>query len=1275
MNTKKLFIGILSTFLLFAFSMQVSAQTTWYVSPDGDDNNDGESWATAFATPQKAFSSASTAGDIIAIKQGTYIVNKSFENGKSLANIRIQGGYTGNGDERIEDPNNTILEYENKSVRVLQDYANGLVFNGVTFQNITMSGYGVFVQMSGNKHLTLESCIVKNIKQTTVGNVRAIFRFSGNATLNLIKSQVVDCSVADYGVIARNTGPIAGNVNIFNSVIRGTSTKAFLHAAGTNVMIANSVFVDNSAGAANNLKENTKIYNSVFYDSTLGGAGELINSYSNKGTGSLVKIESESFNELSDVFSDEAKYYPAFALIDAGDNAAVASGDTDLLGGPRIQGETVDIGAIEMIHIGAITAGDGASDVSATLNGESVPLSGFYGVFGDELVITFTKSNDVPAVNVAGASIDVDGDNCVVTIPLAEQSDEIIVSSATQRTVTVNHPASLSNISTNALGDNPYLVADGTLFSFEFDYNKAGHTLSTDKGILSAGTTSDYVLTVDEVTENLEITITETPDVYSVTLIYDDSKVTIIDDSTGEVTSHGDTYIITHSVDASLLPHAWVNGRKQTVVEGDSAGEFKLQIENVQGDLSIRLYAFPENAVPVAQDTYLRRTDGSQKLSGDPEFEQNTVLETRGNYVAIPLFKFNIPDDTKALIADGKYNKVSLSLTPTATFTKEYTVRQVPITETLKDILSFSDSNGGTSALRGAPALSATVTPELEKDTPYSFDITDPYSFADEVLLSLVKTPNSDPLIHSFHSLENGNPDYVPVLIFSTIPQLIVEDNLEISDQSEVDEYLELPILVKAGGMLTILGDIEINDLEIQAGGTVQVNAGNGLTVNGDLIVDNDGELILINDLDDGAATIVGNVTSTATITQVIDKYRSWYMSVPMTSVTPYDGVAAVYEFEESLEELDGSNKGWTESTGYEPGKGLMVNPESWNDFELSFKGTLHSGNLPLSGLTSGKRRFHYLGNPYPSYLNWSDVKAKSTDLEEIIWFRTQQDDEFVFAIYNGETGVNGGDNTIAPMQGFWVRVNSGTTGSVTFENAMRKHASNLNVDHKPLRAPQEELTLLRLEVSDGTLRDETVIYFKESNSDGNDGRDAAKMMNNNARPEIWTTLNGEVLAINAMQNIPLNIELPLGFNTKGGGSFTISAKEFTGFSEDIRVLLLDKTNGVETDLTLDTYDFDADAGKTNSRFAVKFAPNVATGNAGITASDVSVYNVKSDLMITLNKSDKGLVKVYSLNGQQLASQTIGAGTTKVSTTLEKGVYLVSVEFAGDRIMEKIVIR
>ena len=72
-----------------------AAGTTYYVDPNGDDNNDGLSWETAFATIQKGIDDANDGEpdnyDIIDVNSGSYVTDPIFLNNSNQKIIFEEG--------------------------------------------------------------------------------------------------------------------------------------------------------------------------------------------------------------------------------------------------------------------------------------------------------------------------------------------------------------------------------------------------------------------------------------------------------------------------------------------------------------------------------------------------------------------------------------------------------------------------------------------------------------------------------------------------------------------------------------------------------------------------------------------------------------------------------------------------------------------------------------------------------------------------------------------------------------------------------------------------------------------------------------------------------------------------------------------------------------------------------------------------------------------------------------------------------------------------------
>ena len=206
-------------------------------------------------------------------------------------------------------------------------------------------------------------------------------------------------------------------------------------------------------------------------------------------------------------------------------------------------------------------------------------------------------------------------------------------------------------------------------------------------------------------------------------------------------------------------PYVSVNGVKTNVTEG--SGIYTLEIENVTATQNINITAFAANVLPVSDDTYQRYSGATGYISG--YYKNETTLECRGNYAAIPLLQFT---PTAAMTTAG-YDYAELKLVPTTTRgSLNYDVRQFP-----NDFENIHEvGNGDVAAVRAGAAVGEQQTTALTGGTPIIFNVTDDYilNFPADIILVIVKLPTSEGNIDRFHSLENGNAEYVPQLVFST---------------------------------------------------------------------------------------------------------------------------------------------------------------------------------------------------------------------------------------------------------------------------------------------------------------------------------------------------------------------------------------------------------------------------------------------------------------------------------------------------------------------------
>jgi len=484
--------------------------------------------------------------------------------------------------------------------------------------------------------------------------------------------------------------------------------------------------------------------------------------------------------------------------------------------------------------------------------------------------------------------------------------------------------------------------------------------------------------------------------------------------------------------------------------------------------------------------------------------------------------------------------------------------------------------------------------------------------------------------------------------------------------------------------LLNINQSSTINSLTIAAGGQVT----NASTLNA-------GTLILNSNQADGTATYIDNGTTNVTsaiANQYLGTTRNWYVSSPVVSTaSSTSNIEKYFEYIEAGNnnpsgQPSGSTAFWK---GYNPGatfmeagKGYIALPNN-PAASLQFSGTLNKGDISIA-ISKVGNGYNLIGNPYPSHLTWTEayVNSKSAQIEPTIWIRTNTgsvnsggDADWSFNTYNAlvnEVVPSWADVLIAPMQAFWVKAKA--TGSLVLNSDLIKshHASNR------LKAPAVKNTnrqRVRLQVSNGTVTDEALVYFDAAASNAYDGYDSQKMFINSAsKPEIFTQTGTDKLVINGLNSIQYDTEIPLGFSTLSAGDFSISRTEFSNFESGTRIVLKDKLHpATEFELAEgNAYNFSADVTTASTdRFSLVFrAPGSTTGVENTTKLNTQVYVNAANQMVII-APEKSNYAIYNAVGQLIENGIMNSKRETLNTKLTAGVFFVKVNNQSTRVIIK----
>lgn len=284
--------------------------------------------------------------------------------------------------------------------------------------------------------------------------------------------------------------------------------------------------------------------------------------------------------------------------------------------------------------------------------------------------------------------------------------------------------------------------------------------------------------------------------------------------------------------------------------------------------------------------------------------------------------------------------------------------------------------------------------------------------------------------------------------------------------------------------------------------------------------------------------------------------------------------------------------------------------------------------------------------------------------------------DNYVFDTYNAASKIGvspsgrGIGPSIPPMQAFWVMVPAGcTSGKITLNNTMRSLTTTPSEPSVKLRSSPLDWMVLRMQVSDAAYSDEMVVCFSSLASDTIDVYDSPKMFTQSVNlPALYTKVQSEPMAINGSNSDFQNTVLPVYFQTRHAGPFTLRLTQFSSFPEDARLYLTDRKLGVNRTLEWNPkmeYAFysDQDAGD-SARFSLSFKRVVAS-----TLPNVRVWMDASptgDWVLHGLPSEDVQVFVYNLAGKCLAVQKPRPDGIIDHRKLPAGMYILQV-FNGEQ--------
>jgi surface protein len=382
--------------------------------------------------------------------------------------------------------------------------------------------------------------------------------------------------------------------------------------------------------------------------------------------------------------------------------------------------------------------------------------------------------------------------------------------------------------------------------------------------------------------------------------------------------------------------------------------------------------------------------------------------------------------------------------------------------------------------------------------------------------------------------------------------------------------------------------------------------------------------------------------------------------------------------------------KGWASPSSIaenlEVGRGYILNLNS--GVTLDFVGNLNNGNI-TTNITRGNASnsgWNLVGNPYPSALDFNALYALNSPQIDGYNYR-----RIATGLYSGTwayyvqglpTGTNGSTSDVALGQGFFVRKTNIGIANLQFNNAMRT-TTNSQFFRTEDAVNQDIKGLLKLKISGQTgkkLADETLVYFHKQATENKDkAYDAPKAQwNTGGSPNIYTRINQQNYAINALPSLEKECAIPLCFTVGEKGTYMIETIEMGSFIGYPNLVLEDKQTAILHNIATKPYIFETTTTNDTSRFILRFVPDFAALEKDkIMKNELLVFPNPAEEMLTISfenaiKSEI-LVRITDLTGREILRQNTNKTTDKVSlqlnvTNLSQGMYIV--EVAGAEYLE-----
>ena len=222
------------------------------------------------------------------------------------------------------------------------------------------------------------------------------------------------------------------------------------------------------------------------------------------------------------------------------------------------------------------------------------------------------------------------------------------------------------------------------------------------------------------------------------------------------------------------------------------------------------------------------------------------------------------------------------------------------------------------------------------------------------------------------------------VYIHGKSTTITTNSNSNLSTSDYTTDQLANSDLIISSNEIIVDQNTTINSIIVNPGAKLTLNSGQTLTAG----------TLRLESSSSGTGTFVDKNLSestqaiNATVQQYLPSGRNWYVSSPINTIAVPTG-STYFGYQEAGNNSDLSVSGataywkpYTAGASLTAGKGYIAQP--LGETTLQFSGILNSGNTTVQlsrTALAAKAGFNLVGNPYPSYLDWSMVATANPNV------------------------------------------------------------------------------------------------------------------------------------------------------------------------------------------------------------------------------------------------------------------------------------------------------